>query len=469
MTERRVAVAVLLAAAFMAQLDLYVVNLAIPELEHAFHSHELGLLTWVLNGYALLFAGLLVVSGRIADEMGRRRVLLAGVAVFVIASAACAAAPGVGVLVAARCAQGIGAALMVPVSLGLLLEIFPPQRHAMVVGTWAAMNGIAASAGPVAGGLLIEASWRWAFLVNLPIGLIVLIAGLRVLPWSERRPGTPFPDPVGAVALLASAALLVLAIVQAPVWGWLTPRWDAVVVLCLLFTALLAWRCSRHPAPIVEAGLFRVGPFAAANTALVAFYVAFAAMVLASFLLLEQRWHYSTVGAALAFAPGPLASALCAFASGRLTARFGTRALAICGPVALAAAPAWWLLTISTRPDYAFAYLPGVLLAGVGGGLTQAPLFASVSALPAERAATGSAILSMTRQISSALGVALLAAIVSRPSVDGINRFDVAWGAMALCAMVAAIIAAAGLSGSPSAYAVDRPLGASVAERLRSR
>src|SRR5665213_3071561 len=181
--ERRwLILGVLAAVAFMAQLDLFIVNVAIPAVGHSFASAPLSSLSWVLNGYAIVFAALLVPAGRLADHYGRRRFLLAGVLVFVAGSCLCAVAPSLGVLVAGRIVQAVGAAAIVPASLGLLLPVFPSHRHNLVVGAWAATAAVAASAGPPIGGLLIALSWRWIFLVNLPIGVVTLLLGFRILP-----------------------------------------------------------------------------------------------------------------------------------------------------------------------------------------------------------------------------------------------------------------------------------------------
>jgi hypothetical protein len=401
-----------------------------------------------------------VISGRLADALGRRWVLLLGAATFTLASVMCAAAPGAGLLIAARCVQGGGAALMVPTSLGLLLEITPSGQQAPIVGVWTAMNGTAAVAGPVIGGLLIQASWRWIFLVNLPVGLFVVGAGARSVVRGMRGPDGALPDALGAIALAAAVGLLVLAVVEGPVWGWGSAPWDTTLVVSVASATVLALRCARHPSPIVEPGLLRVRPFATANAVLLAFYVAFAAMILESFLLLQDRWHYTTLEAGVAFAPGPLSSAACAISCGWLARRLGTRALAVCGPVALAAASGWWLTHVGSRLDYWVAYLPGVMLAGAGGGLTQVPLFASVSALPADRAATGTAILSMTRQVSSALGVAMLVAIIARPTSAGIGAFRLAWITTLVAALLAAAIAGAGIRSPESAQRPNAELDA---------
>src|SRR6201989_1079484 len=198
--------AVLGAVAFMAQLDLFIVNIAVPAIGRSFGGSLTGL-SWVLNAHAIVFAARLAPAGRLADHFGRRRFLLAGVTVFTLASAACAAAPSLGVLVADRALQAVGAALIVPTSLGLLYPAFPRRQHATVVGIWAGVAAVAGSSGPPVGGLLVGVSWRWIFLINVPIGVATLIAGARLLPEVRAAKGSRLPDGVSGVLTPAAVRL----------------------------------------------------------------------------------------------------------------------------------------------------------------------------------------------------------------------------------------------------------------------
>jgi MFS family permease len=194
----------------------------------------------------------MVPAGRLADHFGRRRFLLVGVAVFTLASAACAAAPTLGVLIAARAVQAAGAALIVPTSLGLLYPAFPKRQHAKVVGIWADVAAVAGTAGPPVGGLLVEASWRWIFLINVPIGIVTLLAGLKVLPEVRAVAGSRLPDWVSAVLVLASVTLLVLGTVQGPTWGWGSGRTVTLLAVAVVVIALTAARTLRHPHALIE-------------------------------------------------------------------------------------------------------------------------------------------------------------------------------------------------------------------------
>src|SRR3954470_16052700 len=244
--------AVVSAAVFMASLDLFVVNVAFPDLQREFDGTSLANLSWVLNGYTIVFASLLVPLGRAADRLGRKRFFVGGFLLFVAASAAAAAAPSVEALVAARIVQAFGAAAIMPTSLALLLAEIPVAKRSAAIGIWAATGGIAAAAGPPLGGLLVEASWRWVFLINLPVGLIAAFAASRVLRESSDPEHARRPDALGAALLTAAVALLALGLVKAPDWGWANDRTIAALIGSgAALTAFVA-RSARHSAPIVE-------------------------------------------------------------------------------------------------------------------------------------------------------------------------------------------------------------------------
>src|SRR5215468_10480130 len=213
-------VGVLALAVFMSSLDLFIVNLAFPYISRDYPGTSLSSLSWVLNGYTIVFAAVLVPAGRWADRIGRRRVFTIGLAAFSVGSLLCGLAPGVAALIAARIIQACGAGLMVPASLSLLLASVPASARAAAIGTWSAFGALGAALGPVIGGSLVQLDWRWVFWINLPIGLAAMLLAARVVPESRDERAAGRPDVAGAVLLAACVGLIALALVKAPVWGW---------------------------------------------------------------------------------------------------------------------------------------------------------------------------------------------------------------------------------------------------------
>jgi EmrB/QacA subfamily drug resistance transporter len=432
--------AVVTAGAFLANLDLFIVNVAFPAIRADFPGASLSGLSWVLNGYAIVFAALLVPAGRVADLVGRKRVFLGGLVLFLAASALCAAAPDALALVAARVVQAVGAALMIPTSLALLLPEFPPERRAAAVGLWTAGAALAATIGPTIGGLLVTASWRWVFLVNLPLGAATALAGVRVLRES-RDPVGRRPDLVGAVLLCVAIGALALGVVKGGEWGWGGARFLGIEALAAAGLLAFALRSARHPAPVVEPVLLRPRSARAANASVFLFSMGFFPLLLASALFLTEVWRYSVLEAGLAIAPGPLMVALLSWPAGTLAGRVGPRRLVLPGVVCFAAACAWWAWQAGPTPRYATEMLPALVLTGIGVSLTFPVLAgAAVSGLPPDRSATGSAVFNMSRQIGGVVGVAALVAILGA-GAPGLDAFRAGWAFMGAAALAAGAVA----------------------------
>ncbi|MQY40641.1 Multidrug resistance protein Stp [Streptomyces sp. RB17] len=419
--------AVLGAVAFMAQLDMFIVNIAIPAIGHSFPGTALGTMSWILNAYTIVFAALLVPAGRLADQFGRRRFLLIGVVIFTLASALCAAAPNLGVVIAGRALQGIGAAMVVPTSLGLLYPSFPKHEHGKVVGIWAGVAAVAGASGPTVGGLLVNLDWRLIFLINVPIGVATLIAGRIVLPEIRAPRGSKLPDIVSGAAIFIAVAALTLATVQSSEWGWTGASTLALLVLTVIAAVVSVWRSISHPHALIESTLFRVRAFSAASLGLFLFFLAFSAWLLITGLFLQDVWHYSALRTGLAIVPGPLAAAAFALNSGRIINRFGRRTAAFSGALLFATAGVLWLFGGTQHPNYLLGMLPGFIIGGSGAGLLQAPLFGVASMLPPERATTGSAVLNMARQVGSTIGVAILVTLLGVAHPDKASLYRPGW------------------------------------------
>ncbi len=431
-------------AVFMSFLDVTIVNIAFPDIERSFPDASLGGLSWILNAYNVVFAALLVPAGRIADRVGRRRMFLGGVLVFLAASLVCAAAPSVEVLVAARVVQAAGGAALVPASLALLLPEFPLEQRATATALWGATGAVAAATGPSLGGVLVDAtSWRWVFLVNLAIGLPALVPARRLLRETREADPGPLPDVVGSGLLIAGVGLLSLAIVEGESWGWGGGRVVGALAGGVILLAAFVARSARHPAPVVELGLFRVRSFAAANAGVFAFALGFYALLLGNVLFLTQVWGWSVLEAGVALTPGPLMAAVTAPLGGAVADRFGQRVVAAPGGLLFAAGCLLFTVTVDATPDYVTEFLPWMALTGSGVGLSFAAWgSAAVAELTPSRFATGSAISATSRQIGALLGIAVLVAVVGTPAPGAaLGAFHDAWRLEALAGLAAGALA----------------------------
>jgi EmrB/QacA subfamily drug resistance transporter len=444
--RRRWAVlAVVSAAQFLTVLDLWVVNIALPALQRDFAPAALSDVSWILGVYAIVLAALLLPAGRAADSIGRRECFLAGLVVFGIASLGCAVAPDLPALIACRALQAAGAALLMPTSLGLALSVFPSHQRGTAVGVWAGVGAVAAGSGPVLGGLLVESSWRWIFLINLPVILATLAAGVAVLPRpgnvrGGQRPGWRI-DGLGTILVLGAVGLVCTALTEAP--GWPPSRtWPVLAAGLVLATAFVA-HIRRHPDPVVAPRLFSARAFSAGAAGLVTYYTGFAAMLLGTTLLLTVQWHFSVLLAAASIAPGPLTAGIVSPFSGRLSARFGMRGTVVAGAVLFAAAGAWPLASAGDASAYAAVVLPSMLLWGVANALIQPSLFACAGAASRAELASGSAVLATARQLGAALGVAVFVAVLGAHPATSLAGFDRAW---IVVLITAAMTAFAGLA-----------------------
>jgi len=456
--------------AFMASLDLSIVNIAFPSLQHSFPHDSRAVLAWVITAYTIVFASLLVVAGRTADRLGRRRVFFAGLGVFTLGSGLCALAPSVALLVAGRVIQGSGAAAMVPSSVGLLLAAFPVERRSQIVALWGGVGALAVATGPSLGAVLISAGgWRWAFFVNLPVGLVAWLGGRRVLVEARESTSQVRPDYAGVALLVAALAALVLAISQGEAWGWGTPRIVACFVLAPVLGALFVYRSGHHPEPVLDLSLFSARSFSVANTAALLYAMGFFAMLLGNVLFLTSVWHYSILRAGLAITPGPLVVAAVSGPAGRLAGRVGFRAVLVSGSAVFAGGLVWYATRVELHPAYVDRWLPATLLTGCGIGLTFPVLSAAaVSSLPGHRFAVGSAVNQTARQVGGSLGIALLVAILGTPLTVGaaLTGFRHLW---LFSATMAALSGAASIllgAPKPAEGAVTVPVAVPVANRL---
>lgn len=399
----------------LANLDLFIVNVALPNIAQEFNDGDLGKLSWILNGYAIVYAALLVFFGRLAERFPRNLSFLAGIAVFTAASAACALASSVETLVAYRLVQAAGAALLTPTSVGLILATFPAERRGGAVRVWAAVGGFAAALGPLVGGLLVASSWRWIFLINVPIGLLALVVGWIKLPRISGH-DVPVPNYWAAVQITVGIGALTFGIVKLNDGSWSASGVALSFAIAAVMLALFVAHCLRSDNPFVDPALFRIRDFTRATLAMAPFSTAFGGFLLSLVLWQESVWHWSAMKIGLAIAPGPfMVPVISLLLAGRLIARFGAAAVASAGLVVFAAGVIVWAVLAGPHPDLGFAVLC-VIPSGIGVGLTMPTLMGvGTAALPASSFATGSGVINMVRQIGFAIGVAIFVAIVGSP------------------------------------------------------
>ena len=323
MSRRGLAIATACAGGFLAFLDTTIVNTAFPGIAASFPDASAADLAWVLDAYFIVIAALLVPAGGIADRIGRKRVFLAGLALFTGASALCAAAPGLEVLIAARALQGAGAAVIMAVSLALILPLYPVAQRASAVALWGASAALAAASGPPLGGALVELDWRWVFVVNLPLGVAIFLAGRAAFVEQRDERMAGLPDLLGAALVMGGLGLLSLAILEGGTWGWTSLRVLAAFAASAFLLAATAHRCLTHPRPVIDPALLRIGSFARANVGLLLLGMAFFSTILANVLFLVGVWGYSVLTAGLAVVPGAIATAAVAVPAGRIADRYG--------------------------------------------------------------------------------------------------------------------------------------------------
>lgn len=412
-------------AVFLVSIDGTILFAAFGALRASFPEVKAADLSWVLNAYTVVYAALLVPAGGLADRYGRKRAFLAGVAVFLLASLACGSALTVQQLVAARILQAVGAATLTPASLALVLAAFPTSKRAMVVSAWGAVGALAAATGPGLGSVLVDRlGWPWAFYLNLPLGLISLWLGRRIL--VESKPGTSERslDFVGAALLMAGVAGITLATVQLE-----SPNWSSRELLLAAaagISALLAFTAwiwtVKHP--LVDPALFRHRTYRYANLATLFFGVAFALMFFTFFFSLTGLYHLDLPSAGLRITPGPLMVIPTAILVGRLAGRDGHRRYLVGGSLVYAASGLWFLLVPGPEFNYVKDWLPGLILSGIGVGMVLPSLSgAAVAHLPAAHYAVGSAFNQATRQIGGVLGVAVTVLMLTSDQTADIQDF----------------------------------------------
>jgi EmrB/QacA subfamily drug resistance transporter len=432
-------------AMFLVGVDGSIVNVAFPSFRQDFDGVTNAQLSWVLNAYVLVYAALLVVSGRLADRAGRLRVMSLGLAVFVFASIGVAAAPAPFFLIAMRALQGVGAALITPASMGLVIASWPSERRATAVTLWGACFASANAFGPAIGAGIIElADWRWAFMINLPIGIFAFGLSKRVFKETPKDQSAAKPDIVGGALLSCATALVVLAIVQGRKWGWQSAGTIISVALGIILFGAFATRNKRHPEPMLPKALVQIQSFRRASVALFIFTLGMYALMLSLVLFLTDAWDYSIGVTGLSTAVGALAVTVGATFAGPLADRYGHRFVAGPGTFICALGMFWWITMLSEQANYWSGYLPGLLLSATGMGMTLGVLAAAgVSQVSAEYFSLAGGVTQTARQFGGALGLAVLFAITGEPSstTEAYDLYKWAFGFIMTTSLAACVLA----------------------------
>ena len=430
MSSAGAVLAVAVLGSFMAFVDATIVNIAVPNIAHDFSASRLSGVSWVLNAYNIVFAAFLVGGGQLADLLGRRKVFSFALVAFTFGSTLCAVAPSLGLLIAARVLQAAGSAMLVPSSLAIVLEAHDERTSGHAVALWSAVAALAAGIGPPLGGLLITASsWRLVFLVNIPVGVVAFVLAQRVL-IESRAPGRRrMPDLLGGAVLALAIASLVLAVVKGQEWGWGNARVVGSFAAAVALGAYFLFRSSRQRNPVLDLSLLRIRSFALSNTVTLVMAGGFYAYTLCNVLFLTGVWRYSILTAGLALTPGPLTAMAIAGPASRVVERVDHRLVVVPGALIWAGGMAYFATTLGVGPDFLGGWLPGMLILGVGAGLTFPTLSAAaVSSVPGPRFAVATSLNSVARQLGAALGVAMLIAIIGTPTpLQALHAFEHGW------------------------------------------
>ncbi|MEP6976664.1 MAG: MFS transporter [Thermoleophilia bacterium] len=436
---------------FMIMLDNTVVNVALPAIQRDLNI-GVSELEWVVNGYALTFAVLMLTGGKLADMLGRRRMFIVGLAIFTLASLACGLANSAGVLIGARIVQGIGAALMNPATLSIITATFPPRQRGMAIGIWAGVSAMALAIGPLLGGILTQdISWGWVFFVNVPVGILaILVARIAI---DESR-DTSHEQKLDLPGLLSSAVglfALTYGLIEANKYGWTSGRILGLFALCVVALAIFVVIELRSRLPMLDLALFKNPTFAGANVVMLLVALAMFGVFFFISIYMQNVLGYSPKQAGAAFLPMTILIVLFAPIAGKLSDRVGSRWLMGTGMILVSTS-----LLIFSRLGLGSSYwhiFPGLIVGGLGMAMTMTPTTAAaMGSVAVDKAGVGSAVLNSMRQIGGSLGIALMGAIVvsyvSAPVgtpqalpqfVDGLQRALLVAAAIAFVSAIVAV------------------------------
>jgi EmrB/QacA subfamily drug resistance transporter len=397
---------------FIVGLDSTIVNVALPVMGRDLHASVAGL-QWTVDGYSLVLASLLMLSGATADRVGRRRVFQIGLAVFTAGSGLCSLAPGLGWLIAFRMLQATGGSMLNPVAMSIIANTFTGKsERARAIGIWGGAYGLSMALGPVIGGLLVDSiGWRGTFWVNIPVGIAAIALTARFVPESRaQRPRRP--DPAGQALIIVMLGSLTYAIIEGPEHGWRAPVIIALFALSAAALALFVAYEARHAEPVLDPRFFRSAPFAGSVLTAITATAAVGGFLFLATLYLQDARGMTALDAALHLLPMATMMALGAVLSGRILARRGARLPMLAAGTGLAVGGV--LLSRLTISSPLWPMFAAFAVFGIGGGVVNAPItYTAVSGMPASQAGVASGIASTSRQVGQCLGIAITGSILA--------------------------------------------------------
>ena len=440
---------------FMIMLDNTIVNVALPTIQSSLHL-QISELEWVVTGYALTFGALMLTGGKLADLMGRRRIFVVGLVIFTVSSLACGLADEASLLIGARVVQGVGAALMNPATLSIIVATFPARQRGTAIGIWAGVSALALAIGPLVGGVIAERlSWSWIFFINVPVGVLGVAAAYLFIDESRDTSQEQRPDVPGLVTSTVGLFALSYALIEANNYGWTSTR--ILISFGIAAVSLAAFVVLEHfqRLPMLELGLFRNRGFAGANTVMLLVGLAMFGVFFYVSLYVQRVIGYSPIEAGASFLPWTVLIIILAPMAGRLSDRIGPRPLVVGGMIVITGS---LLIFASLGADATFwNLLPAMILGGVGMSGAMAPVTAAaMQSVRPDKAGVGSAVLNSMRQVGGSLGIAIMGAIVAASAAPGeadpsafLRGFHHALITAAALTVLGALIAAFTLPGRP--------------------
>jgi EmrB/QacA subfamily drug resistance transporter len=428
---------------FQTSMNLSIIFVVFPDLVAEFPKASNAELSWVLSIFAIVGAPTLIFAGAFGEQWGRKRTLLVGIAGFTGVSVLAALAPSPGWIIVARAVLALSASMILPMSATIVLSAFPVSHRGIAAGTWSAIGGVAAAMGPSVGGLLVDrGGWRWAFWLNVPIGVIAFVACWLVLVEFRAETVRRLPDPVGTIALMLGIGGSVYGLVQSSEWGWADPRTTGAIVGGLALIGLVLYRCTRHPVPILELSLFKARAYGFGNVAMLLFSISFFGSQFASVVFLTQVWGYSVRDAGLLSTPVFALTAVMSPVAGRIADRFGEFVLVPLSALLWSAGLFWLAVGLHGGRDLS-AWFVGISLAGVGSGLAWGGLFSMVLRhVEPDQFSMAASISQTLQRIGNALGVAVSVTVLgtrANAAIGDPGTFPWVFATAALFGLAAAV------------------------------